>query len=87
MGIGGNKWRTIMKIHTLDREYCNCKRHPRKFKKRLSIMNRKFIEAIDRDFPSLPMKMGAKGPFLVKNGKEYETHWIGPKHPLYKEIK
>jgi hypothetical protein len=36
-----------MKIHTLDREYCKCKKHPRKFKKRLSEMNRKFNEAMD----------------------------------------
>lgn len=37
-----------MKIHTLNREYCKCTRHPRKFKKRITIMNKKFIKAMDR---------------------------------------
>ena len=36
-----------MKLHTLNREYCFCKRHPRKFKKRITIMNKKFIKAMD----------------------------------------
>ena len=36
-----------MKLHTLDKEYCCCRRHPRKFKKRLTILNKKFIKAMD----------------------------------------
>lgn len=75
-----------MKLHTLSREYCLCTRHPRKFKKRITIMNKKFIEAIDRGTVPFFIKMEAKGPFLVHYGKECETHWIGPKHPRYKEI-
>ena len=63
MGVGGNEWRRIiiMKLHTLDREYCVCTRHPRKFKKRLTILNKKFNKAID-----------SQGiiPFLVREHKE-----------------
>lgn len=36
-----------MIIHTVDREYCHCKKHPRKFKKKLKTMERKFNEALD----------------------------------------
>ena len=69
-----------MKLHTLNRKYCLCKRHPRKFKK-------EFNKWGEEPITPLFIKMKVKGPFLERYGNEYETHWIGPKHPRYKEIK
>lgn len=40
--------KTSMKIHTSTKEYCKCKKHPRKFKKKLSEMDRHFCETMDK---------------------------------------
>ena len=40
--------KTQMKIHTSTKEYCKCKKHPRKFKKKLSEMDRHFCEIMDK---------------------------------------
>lgn len=37
-----------IKIHTSTKEYCKCKKHPRKFKKKLSELDRKFCETMDK---------------------------------------
>jgi hypothetical protein len=36
-----------MKIHTLDKVWCNCERHPRKFKKELTKWGENLIKALD----------------------------------------
>jgi ribonucleotide reductase beta subunit family protein with ferritin-like domain len=38
-----------MKLHTLNREYCLCDRHPRKFKKELTKWSEKLLKALDRE--------------------------------------
>lgn len=37
-----------LRLHSLTKENCNCKRHPRKMKKVITTMNKKFINALDK---------------------------------------